>query len=520
MNDAQHQQMVRRLADQLETIQHTKAKIITTHISSIILCGNHAYKLKRPVKLPFVDFSTLEKRHFYCLEELRVNQQTAPDLYLSVLAITGTFDQPRIGNDGACLDYAVQMHRFEDGALLSERLASQRLDQQDIDGLAQNVAAAHAVAAKATEVSLTGCTPTIEWLNESLQEIANSAWAARATPFKTVERCVSAEHERIKLLDQTRRANGFYRECHGDLHLANIIRTKNRIMAFDALEFEPSLRLIDVINDVAFPFMDLLAHDQAPLAWRLINGWCEASGDYNGLAVLKFYTLYRALVRAKVAVLSANDENAERYWRLAKTLCLPTEAAAAPRPITHTRPKIVVVCGLSGSGKSTVAQRLVEKIGAIRLRADVERKRIFSATLDQPETLYRESASQETYGRLMALAHHLHLQGLNVIVDATFLDQARIDDFTAFFLHLPAQTIQVVLCRASVQAMRSRIELRGQLAQDPSDATPAVLEKQLARASDRAPQWPVTIYELDNDGTIAELELKTDRLALEILLSK
>jgi predicted kinase len=277
-------------------------------------------------------------------------------------------------------------------------------------------------------------------------------------------------------------------------------------VAFDALEFETSLRQIDVINDLAFPFMDLLAQGQSHFAWRLVNRWCEQTGDYAGLAVLKFYTIYRALVRAKVAALGHEEIKFECYWQLARSLCQQPKVSA----LSGSNPKVIVVCGLSGSGKSTIAQQISEKLGAIRIRADVERKRLFASIQDQPEILYNESANTKTYARLIDLTNHIHSLGMTVVVDATFLSQTRIEQFALAFNNLPKQTLQIVLCQASREIMRNRIVLRRQAGQDPSDATPDVLDKQLAQHAKTALRWPLPVHTIKNNGSLAELELKID----------
>lgn len=524
MNAEQHEQMIRCFAAHLETTHSAKSTRVTTHISSIVLCGDRAYKFKRPVALPFVDFSTLEKRHFFCLEELRLNQRTAPDIYLAVEPVCGSIEQPRLNETGQVLDYAVVMKRFRTADLLSERLTNGLIDVTDIDLLAQHLGQFAERSEPIDASQLGGTKKAIDWALESLVEINNSPMHEKAIDWQAVNEHTTQLYQTLKTLDQTRQSQGYFRECHADLHLANLVRLGDRVLAFDALEFEPALRMIDLISDVAFPFMDLLAHQHEALAWRFISQWCEHTGDYEALKLLPFYSTYRAIVRAKVSILSDDTSGFERYWQLVRQLCDQTEVALMPRQ----NPRIVLVSGLSGSGKSTVALRIAGTLGGVRLRADAERKRLFPSQLNNPESLYSDQASTQTYARLIELTKKLHGEGLHVVVDATFLTPERVKEFVSAFAENSRDgvndgTCVVIRCQAPVKTLESRIQTRQEIGSDPSDATVSVLAKQLKDVERRVAmpggEWPYETHDLINDGSMSALELKTDQLVAKFLES-
>ncbi|MDD2729767.1 AAA family ATPase [Malikia sp.] len=482
---------------------------IDTHISTVWLAGDYAYKLKKPVSLPFLDFSTLERRRFFLEEELRLNRRTAPELYLDLLPVTGGAAAPVLGGVGEPIEWVLRMRRFPAGASLSELAASGQLQASHIDALAAHVADFHqslpalpAESAPAKEV--------VEWTRESLDEAESNPLRPPAIDLARVlalrERLL-ARLEAQAAWRAARLRDGFLREGHGDLHLGNLVLWRGGVIAFDAIEFEPALRCIDLMNDVAFAFMDLLACGRVELAWRFVNGYVERSGDFDGLVGLRAFAAYRALVRAKVALLSGQPEGFLRYWPLAEAL------AADPAP-----PHLLLVMGLSGAGKSTLAALLAEQSGAIRLRSDVERKRLFGlAATDRPapgRALYGAEATRLTYARLSALAEGLLVAGHSVVVDAALLRQAERAALRALARRLGTPFL-LVECVASQQRMEQRLVARAAAGTDASDAGIEVQHRQREWAEPVPADWVPEHRLVANDGSLADLQAAVVALLAE-----
>lgn len=486
---ADHAALVRALAAALPAEQ-----VIETHISSVLLAGEHALKLKKPVALDFLDFSTLDARRRFCDEELRLNRRTAPQLYLDVLPVTGTVAAPRLGGAGAVLDWALRMRRF-DPALTLDRCV-ERLDGAQIDALAVAIAALHRGAAVVPADSDWGRPDTLRrTVDDNLAGLRADchAPALRARADALAAWCTAGFAQQRALIE-TRRAQGFVRECHGDLHLGNVVLIDGAPLLFDALEFSAELRWIDVIGDLAFTFMDLLDHRRPRLAWRLASAWLERSGDYGGAPLLRWWAVHRALVRARIALLRSQQAQAARRERLraqtraARYLTL-AETLTRPPP-----PCLLLMSGLSGSGKSVVAAELAARCGGLRLRADVERKRRAGLTAEQrgPAALYTPEMNAATYARLAELAGDLLEAGFTVVVDAACLRAAE-RRMLARVAQQRGLPVVVVDCVAPVEVLRARVEARARVGADASDATRAVLDRQLdwieAPAADEPPHW-------------------------------
>jgi predicted kinase len=319
------------------------------------------------------------------------------------------------------------------------------------------------------------------WALENFDELqAGPAARSHAPRLKALRGWTESEFAHLAPLLARRHAEGFVRECHGDLHLANIVLVDSEPLLFDCLEFNPSLRHIDLIADLAFLYMDLRRRSLPALAWRLVNAWAEHTGDYQGLCALRFFAVYRAVVRAKVALLRADQHDAQAWSAFERDFAL-AEALAAPRrgPL-----QLVVTSGLSGSGKSTVAQLLVDTLGAIRVRSDVERKRLFGLAAqarpvgDEAEALYGRAATIRTYARLQELATLLLAGGLHTIADAAFLHRSERDAMRAVAAAAGAR-LTLIECTAPLDVLRERVRRRSVDNRDASDADLGVLEQQL-----------------------------------------
>ncbi|MCW7541125.1 AAA family ATPase [Aquabacterium sp. A7-Y] len=451
-------------------------ELLETHASWVLLAGRFAYKLKKPVCLGFLDFRTLDARRCYCEEELRLNQRLAPTLYLSVLPVRGTSDEPRLGGDGPDLDYVVWMRRFPAGALLSERLAADAVPSSLIDRLARRLATFHETAPVAdphtahgsAEVVAAGADATLQGLRALGRDVSGlDTWLAEQARVLTPAWAA-------------RRAAGRVRECHGDLHLGNVVVLGDEAVAFDCLEFAPALRWIDVANDLAFLAMDLAAHGRSDLAWRALNEWLDHTGDHQALPVLHFYMMHRALVRGLVLGIQAAQQAETSAGR-------PDYLQLARQLLIRHRGPLLLMHGVSGSGKTWVSGRLLELTGAVRLRSDVERKRLFgmrpaqrAETGAQTAALYDDAANQRTYDRLLALAGLSLDAGYPTIVDAAFLRREERQRFERMARDRGVPFL-IVQCEAAPPTLQERVRVRRVEGRDASDADETVLARQWSR---------------------------------------
>lgn len=457
-----------------------KPKVEETHISWVLLTGHEAYKIKKAVDLGFLDFSTLEARHFYCTEELRLNRRLAPDLYLDVVAIGGSPEQPVLCGEPA-IEYAVHMRRFAQSGLMDRMLERGRITPAHIDQLASVIATFHSALPPAAADSPNCATAAIQ--TAALQNFAQLPQLLSApndlAKLEAVRDASALEFAACEPLFRQRAAAGCVRECHGDLHLGNIVLLHDMPTPFDCIEFSAALRWIDVISEISFTVMDLLQRGRPQLAWRLLNAYLEHTGDYQGCGVLRFYLGYRAMVLAKIAAIRASQRGVAKA-RLELKNCR-SYLGLAHDCLTRRRPALIITHGLPGCGKSTFAQIALERLGAIRIRSDVERKRLFGLTAladsksQIDADIYSEDATRRTYARLHELARDLITAGFPVIVDAAFLRHAERESFRAL-----AQEMAVPFVIASLQTdaavLAERLAQRSSRGNDASEAGISVFQ--------------------------------------------
>jgi aminoglycoside phosphotransferase family enzyme/predicted kinase len=455
-----------------------RAELIETHISWVLLAGDLAYKIKKPVRLPFVDYGTLDIRRHFCEEEVRLNRRLAPSLYLGVTRITGTHGAPALDGPGPVLEYAVRMRRFARGALFDEQLQAGTLVSGDVDKLAALLADFHSESAPAAGEGFAGADRRRSVALAALEGAGHIASAAEQAELRA---WLEAQAAGLTPLWTARRDDGHVRECHGDLHLDNLVCLDGEVAGFDCIEFDPALRCIDVLDDVAFTVMDFGARGRQDFAFRLINGWLDRTGDHAALPALRFSVVYRALVRAQVELLrGAGHEAAARGYL--ETALSWTEPAQA---------RLFITCGLPGSGKTFQSQRLLECEGAIRLRSDVERKRLFGLGMLEDShakglDLYSEPSTARTYEQLFATARVALRAGYPVVLDAAFLRGAERARARALARELDAR-FSILNCEAPLPVLRERLLRREG---DASEADLAVLERLRAAAE------PLTADEL------------------------
>jgi uncharacterized protein len=459
---------------------------IETHASIVFLAGDRAYKVKRAVKYSFLDFSTLEKRHAACLNELRVNRRTAPELYLDVIPVTrGENGALRIGGEGEAFEWVLRMRRFAQTQLYDRMAEEGRLDLVAMQPLAEVIAGFHASADRV----LSPDQPVVPLANILSDNAQVFAAHADEIPQQAAMELSQASREQLAALSpllDARGRGGYVRHCHGDLHLRNIVEIDGAPVLFDAIEFDDRLATIDVLYDLAFLLMDLGKRELRPHANALLNAYLDAgrgTGNLPGLAALPLFLSMRAAIRAKVELLrarklaqSAGDlarnlarDDARSYFELARGFLVPS------------KPRLIAVGGLSGTGKSAVARAVAPVIGvfpgAMHVRSDVERKRLFG--VGPRDRLPRGAYAAEVSDRVYALCRKRALMALEggqaVILDAVHAKPAEREaarslaaeagvPFTGLWLEAPPAIL------------RERVAARSG---DVSDATPEVVDAQL-----------------------------------------
>jgi aminoglycoside phosphotransferase family enzyme/predicted kinase len=458
-----------------------------THISWVILAGNYAYKIKKPVDFGFLDFSSLERRRHFCERELELNSRFAPELYLAVVPITETGAGPVIGGKGEVLEYAVQMRRFDESQLLDAVARRGGLDLELLRSLARELADLHDKLPICHPDPATDGPGTPAALQAAFEENFRQVTAYPLAPAQArqVEKIRAWTREQYALQHstmQSRVLEGKVIDGHGDVHLGNIAVIEGRVRLFDCIEFNPAFRIIDSIGEIGLLTMDLDAREHPAESHRLLSDYLEYRGDYAGLALLNLYRSYYALVRAKVNLLRVDADShglqdtdaykeARRYLAFASHYCEPQ------------RPFLAITHGLSGSGKSTLAANLVAASGAVRIRSDVERKRQFGlspeqrSTAAQQDRLYSRSVTARTFERLESLASQVLASGFAVIIDATFLHRNARDRFRNLAAQLQVP-FAIMACAEPDPVLRERLRERDRRQHDASEAGVLVMEQQ------------------------------------------
>lgn len=485
-------------------------EIIETHISYILLTGKFAYKFKKPLDLGFLDFTTLDRRRHYCEEELRLNRRLAAGHYLDIVRVTGSLRHPRIGGAGPALEYAVRMVQFPRDMELDTLCSGGRLSTELIDRLAERVAEFHRTAAIAEADSRFGAADSItqaaavnfQAISKSLEIRGDDATRLRAIESWTLAACKELEAEFVR-----RKSAGRVRECHGDMHLGNMVLHDGNLVIFDCIEFSDELRWIDVMSEIAFLVMDLDFLRQTASGWRFLNAYLERSGDYGGLSVLRFYRVYRALVRAKVAAIRLGQASLAAADRHRETVRLKSHLDLAWNYLRRPGAALLITHGLSGSGKTWLTQHLIEKIGAVRMRSDVERKRmhglpaIAGTGSGIDEGIYSATSGDAVYARLLELAAGAIETGYRVIVDATFLQRRQRQ---RFFEYARDRNIPFLILHldASESTLNERIRRRAAAGADASEADREVLRFQAARQEPPGEAELNSCLRVDTEGGI------------------
>ncbi|MCC5794802.1 MAG: AAA family ATPase [Chromatiales bacterium] len=488
------------------------ARLVETHISWLLLAGDFAYKIKKPLDLGFLDFSQLEQRREACQEELRLNRRLAADIYLEVLPISGTPASPRPGDPSDPIEYAVAMRRFPDDAVLTIQLSDGKLSMEDCRQLGRDIAVFH--DGLAPDLSR-GCPDSVwEPVADSLNMLAELGVPCSGSDgLDTLRSSLSRRYSGASGLLQQRQAAGRVRECHGDLHLGNLVRLPRGIVPFDALEFDPDLRWTDVMAEVAFLLMDLGVRERCDLAHAFLDGYLAQSGDFDGLPLLPLLLAARALVRAKVTLLAPDGTQPAARAACRKLLQFAARPALLPR-----QPQLLLVCGPSGTGKTWLARQLSAPLSAIHLRSDVERKRLAglaeqaSSHSAPGQGLYTTERSLATYERLARLAGIVLDAGFSVLVDAAALEaEQRAGLLEVAHAHGVPGTL--VWLHGPEALLRQRISTRIAAGNDASEATLAVLIAQLSGLDPPCHDEAARVVSLDVSQRIDVPELVEKLLA-------
>ncbi len=464
-----------------------EVQLIETHISWVFLTGEFAYKVKRPVQFPFVDLRSAERRAFFCAEELRLNRRFAPELYLGVSPVTFEGGRARIDGPGEVIDHAVCMRQFPATDELAALLAGDELGLAALSTFGRELARLHEALPRPGAEDPWGRPESVRaLLSRNLAECLQAAEKlGTAQTLRSLSEAYVARIEGAEPWIASRRAAGRVRECHGDLHAGNVARYGGRLLAFDCIEFEPAFRWIDVAEEIGCLHMDLCARQFDAYAQAFIGGYLLESGDYSACRLLRLYGAHRALVRAKVAALraaEATDAQSRdtargehgRYLDCAREL------------LAVRRPRLILMCGLSGSAKTWLAERLAPALRAVHLRSDIERKRLAGLAPGQRsgsalgQGLYAAAMSAATYERLRQCAAEVLGGGLSVIVDATCQRREQRERLSSLGAACEAR-VDVVFCHAPHEVLEARIAARQDAAADASEADRGVLARQQAR---------------------------------------
>ncbi|MCP5471209.1 MAG: AAA family ATPase [Sinobacteraceae bacterium] len=484
-------------------------RVVETHMSWVLLTGEYAYKIKRPVRFPFADFRDPAHRAHLCAEEVRLNRRFAPVLYLGVAAVRASDGIATFTGSGPIIETAVQMRQFDRGEELDILVRTGRIDAAELAYFGEMLAGIHeTLPAPPADTDYGTPTAVARLLHRNLAELQTIANHGPSEAAALRHR-LAQQLRRSRRALATRARGGHIRECHGDLHLSNLVRLDGRITPFDALEFEPAFRYIDTADEVAFVCADLEGHGRADLALTFLDAYLDRSGDYPLLRVLDLYLAHRALIRAKIMAIRASATTdtettpvtAVQRWRRRESDYL----AVAHRTLSRPPPRLLLLHGLSGSGKSWLARHLAPRLGAIHLRSDRERKRLagiapLATSGSAPGAgLYTDRASELTYAQLAAHTRDALGSGRSVLCDATFLDRTQRLAFRDLATACGA-TALLLHCTAPDAVLRERLRARRNAGSDISEADETVLAWQYEHAEAPTAEEGLTIHVIDTSS--------------------
>jgi uncharacterized protein len=485
-----------------------RVEVVETHVSWVLLTGDYAYKIKRPICYPFLDMREAQRRLELCREELRLNRRFAAALYVELCPIVRRDGKARMGGAGEVIEHAVRMRQFPREEELDRLLGAGRIEPAELHSFGVALADIHESLPRVAASSQWGSAAVVRGAISSnlAQAAALEAQRYGTHRVETLRPALLAGLDLLEPWISERRAAGYVRECHGDLHCGNVVRWEGELRAFDCLEFEPSLRWIDVAQEIAFLLADLEARAATAHAHAFISGYLARSGDYAACRGIAPFKAHCALVRAKVMALAADERATGRYG-------FSEFVAVAGQSLAPRHPVLVVVMGLSGSGKTRLATQLAPLLGAVHVQSDVERKRLagmkpgLRSRSGLEADLYAPAATDRLYAHLRDCAAHLLASGWSVIVDATFAGRDRRARMRELALR-QGVPLHVIACHAPEEILRHRVEQRAALGTDASEADTAVLDWQLRHADPLRPDERLSVLQVDTS-----MQLTGDALA-------
>lgn len=490
-------------SDPTTAVQH-----LQTHISHLFLTDRYVYKIKKPVDFGFLDFTSLEKRRFYCHEELRLNRRLSPDIYLDVVALYQDADGlPTFHADGPVIEYAVKMRRMPQERMMSRLLEQGEVTEADIDAIAKKVALFHGEAVRGDGIALFGTLEAIRsnWLENLRQTVSYCGRTLTEHHHTQITELALQRLDQDASLFQRRLQQGFIRECDGDLHTENIC-LDGQVHIFDCIEFNEKFRYSDTAADVAFLAMDLENHGRRELAELFVERYELYSGDTGLRQVLPLYLANRAFVRGKVESFRLDDplimdeqksaaaSRAQRFFRLARGYLLREQL-----------PKILfLTCGPTGSGKTALADELAFQLGLAHFSSDLERKQLAGvAVTERNADIYTPAWHQATYDRLFELARQRLTAQASVILDATFLQQRSRERFVRLAAESGAM-VAILRLFCPDQLVRQRLEQRQARGDSASDGTWQIYQQQLKTVEPAA----------EEEGLIITLDATVDPVVM------
>ena len=500
-------ELVSALADpRVHPFPATKVELHQTHISLVFLAGDFAYKIKKPVVLGFLDFSTLERRKHFCEEEVRLNRRLAPFVYLGVVPITNEDGQLRVEGSGEPIEWAVKMIRLPADATLEQRVDRGQATSNELAALAERIADFHRHAPTSAEIASYGCFDTVarnarENFDQSRPEVGVTV---HGDVFERLRFLTDDQLNRLRPLIEARAVRGMPRDTHGDLHLDHVYHFPDRLppedwAIVDCIEFNERFRYADPVADMAFLVMDLKFHGRPDLARTFADAYFQYANDSEGRELLSFYAAYRSIVRAKVGGIKLREPEVGKRERSVELLRAKAHWLLALGELEEPerRPCLILIGGLPGTGKSTLARSLAERHDFEVIRSDVVRKDLSRSERLTASDLYSSAWTERTYLECLKQAKELLFSGQRVIVDATFREDRyrQILIESARGLCVPAHWFE---CHADPKLSRDRITARQN---DPSDATGDVYQLLATRWEAPTEKTRIFHHAIDTNGS-------------------